>query len=196
VTPEWTLLYYILDQIITDCDPGDIFVVRNVANLVPPYSPDPGHHGTSAALEYAVKVLKVENVIVLGHSHCGGIKALLASQSEGAFEFLESWMSIARKAKEKISRYYQGQPIEKQERACEQASVLQSLDHLVTYPWIADKLEKGNLQIVGWYFDFDTGDLLAYNSETDTFETISEVTSPLRPKGLSISKRLVINEQI
>ena len=104
--------------IITDCDPGDIFIVRNVANLVPPYKPDEHHHGTSAALEYAVKVLAVQNIIVLGHSNCGGIKAMMEGVGIDQFEFISSWMSIAQRAKEKTIQYYSHLKKDAQQRTC------------------------------------------------------------------------------
>ena len=87
---------------ITGSDPGDLFIVRNVANLVAPYAPDKGHHGVSAAIEYAVKVLKVENIVVLGHVQCGGIRALMTmAPDEQSFEFIAPWMSIADRARDK-----------------------------------------------------------------------------------------------
>ena len=91
--------------LITNCNPGDIFVVRNVANIVPTYNVDHGHHGTSSAIEYAVKVLKVENIIVLGHSKCGGIRALMENTTE-EFEFLKDWVDIVGKAKVKTTTKY------------------------------------------------------------------------------------------
>ncbi|KAJ3346706.1 hypothetical protein HDU91_006968 [Kappamyces sp. JEL0680] len=173
--------------IITDCDPGDIFVVRNVANLVAPYSQDAGHHGTASALEYAVKVLKVENIVVLGHSKCGGIAALL-SQQTGDLEFVGPWMSIASKAREKTLKYYGDKPLPAQQKACgkrlgltaEHASIMQSLENLVSYPFIHSRLKDGTLTLNGWYFDFESGDLMAYNPNSSVFEAIADVGSPIR----------------
>ena len=91
---------------ITNCNPGDIFVVRNVANIVPVYNLDHSHHGTSSAIEYAVKVLNVENIIVLGHSKCGGIRALMNNETE-KFEFLKDWVEIVIRAKEKTMTKYE-----------------------------------------------------------------------------------------
>jgi carbonic anhydrase len=89
--------------IITDCDPGDLFVVRNVANLVAPYNPDKSYHGVSAALEFAVKGLKVQNIIIMGHTKCGGIEALMRGICDsGETEFIGNWMRIAQRAKEKV----------------------------------------------------------------------------------------------
>ncbi|KNC96653.1 uncharacterized protein SPPG_07866 [Spizellomyces punctatus DAOM BR117] len=159
--------------IITDCDPGDLFVIRNVANLIPPYSPndDQTLHGTSAAMEFAVKGLKVENIIVMGHTQCGGISALLKGHVAG-YEFIESWMKIAQQAKETALKNFANMDHEVQARACEHASILCSLENLVTYPWIRDRLATGEISINGWYFDFKSGDLLAYNPETNAFESL------------------------
>ncbi|KAI8901274.1 carbonic anhydrase [Globomyces pollinis-pini] len=158
--------------IITDCDPGDIFVVRNVANLVAPHKVDFGYHGTASALEYAVRVLQVENIIILGHSHCGGIELLMQSDDAPEFEYLGHWMSMGKAAKDKTLRFYSDQPRDVQNRACEKASILQSLENCVSYPWIHEKLKDGSLSLTGWYFDFDTGKLLGYNSEKSTFESL------------------------
>lgn len=163
--------------IVTDCDPGDLFVVRNVANLVAPYegAHTHGYHGVSAALEYAVKALKVENIIVMGHSKCGGIDALMrgvVGNETETFDFLQPWMSIAQKAKEKTLKNFGTQSPETQQRACEQASILLSLENLLSYPWILHRLKDEVLTINGWYFDFEKGELLAFNPEINTFESL------------------------
>ncbi|KAJ3000320.1 hypothetical protein HDV02_006127 [Globomyces sp. JEL0801] len=160
--------------IITDCAPGDFFVVRNVANLVAPYQLDAGYHGTASALEYAVRALKVENIIVLGHSKCGGIAGLM-SGATGDFDFVGPWVNIAKRAKEKTLQYFGDQSEEVQNRACEEASILCSLENLTTYPWIMSKLQDNSLTLSGWYFDFETGNLLAFNPETASFEPIEEI---------------------
>ncbi|KAJ3000323.1 hypothetical protein HDV02_006130 [Globomyces sp. JEL0801] len=103
--------------IITDCDPGDFFVVRNVANLVAPYELDAGYHGTASALEYAVRALNVENIVVMGHSKCGGIAGLM-SGATGDFDFVGPWVSIAQRAKDKTLKAFADQPVEVQNRAC------------------------------------------------------------------------------
>ncbi|KAJ3315905.1 hypothetical protein HDV04_000112 [Boothiomyces sp. JEL0838] len=184
--------------IITDCDPGDIFVVRNVANLVAPYKPgnftEKGHHGTASALEYAVKVLKVESIVILGHSKCGGIDALMRDTAHN-FEFLGPWVDIGQKAKEKTLKYYSGKPLEIQIRACEKASILQSLENLLSYPWIVDRLRQGIISINGWYFDFETGRLSAYDPDTCQFELLDTEKAEERLRQLSTRKSEVENFQ-
>nr|KAJ3421019.1 hypothetical protein HK105_004698 [Polyrhizophydium stewartii] len=166
--------------LLTGSDPGDLFVIRNVANLVMPYCSDAGIHGVAAALEFAVLVLGVENIIVLGHSKCGGINALLRGVPPN-FEFISPWMSIAQRAKEKTLKYFGDRSEEEQQRACEHASILQSIENLITYPWLRERLEKGQLNVTGWYFDFETGDLLGYNPETLAFERLVSEDSGQSP---------------
>ena len=159
--------------ILTDCRPGDLFVVRNVANLVPPYEPDAQYHGVSSAIEYAVRVLQVEHVIVMGHSHCGGINALMQSTAQSpASEFIDHWVDIARPAKEKVLQELADKPCDKQARACEQASVMISLENLLTFPWLAERVQAETLALHGWYFDLESGQMLAYHPESGEFEKL------------------------
>ncbi len=149
-------------------EPGDIFMVRNVANIVPPYTPDGDHHGTSAALEFAVQVLEVENIVVMGHAKCGGIGALV-SQQKNALDFVASWMTIAQSAYETAVAVTQD-PI-KLQRLCELEAVKVSLNNLLTFPWIKSRVDSGKLQIHGWYFDLETGTLHRLNS-SGAFEPV------------------------
>ncbi|KAI8901266.1 carbonic anhydrase [Globomyces pollinis-pini] len=160
--------------IITDCDPGDFFVVRNVANLVAPYELDAGYHGTASALEYAVRALNVENIVVMGHSKCGGIAGLM-SGATGDFDFVGPWVSIAQRAKDKTLKAFADQPVEVQNRACEEASILCSLENLTTYPWVMSRLKENKLTLSGWYFDFENGTLSAYNQASNKFESVAEI---------------------
>jgi carbonic anhydrase len=153
-------------------EPGDIFVVRNVANLVPPYENAPGRHGVSAALEYAVKVLKVEHVIVLGHSFCGGIQALMTPDREGLGEFIAPWVKIAEAALNEVTTKLPDKDDSVRQRACEQASVLVSLENLLTFPWLWERVMTGSVYLHGWYFDMQKGELLSYLPETGTFEPL------------------------
>jgi len=162
-------------SIITDSSPGDLFVIRNVANLVPPYEPDAGYHGVSAALEYAVCQLKVEHVIVLGHSQCGGIDSLMnACCEQGAGEFIGRWVGLASPAKAQVLKELAGKSPELQARACEQAAILLSLDNLLTFPWVLQRVEQGELFLHGWYFDIQSGELLRYNPKGENYEPLVE----------------------
>jgi carbonic anhydrase len=160
--------------ILTDCDPGDLFTIRNVANLVPPCE-DGGHfHGTSAALEFAVNSLEVENIIVMGHANCGGINALWHDDGSTQSQFINSWVSIAQPAKESVLQALPTATLQKQIKTCEQQAVLVSLENLLTFPCIRKRVEGGSLRLHGWYFDIPAGDLLSYDPATEQFELVSE----------------------
>lgn len=157
--------------ILTNCSPGDIFTVRNVANLVPPYEENGGLHGVSAALEFAVCHLEVEHIIVLGHSRCGGISALMAGDCgcKGG-GFISRWMSIATSAREQVLAELPGKDPQLQQRAAEQAAILLSLENLHSFPWIDERVAAGSLSLHGWYFDLTAGELMEYSPTLGTFE--------------------------
>jgi carbonic anhydrase len=157
-------------ETIFDCGPGELFVVRNVANLVPPYKPDGEYHGTSAALEFAVQSLKVDNIVVLGHGRCGGIAASLDQNaiplSPG--DFIGSWMNLVKPAAEVISANTLLTASERQ-RAMERVSIRFSLQNLRTFPCISILEGKGRLTLHGAWFDISTGELSIMNAETGDF---------------------------
>lgn len=155
--------------LLTGSDPGDMFVVRNIANLVPPCTQD-ASPGVSSAIEFAVCNLEVERVIVLGHAHCGGIRALLSPpQHEPETNFVERWMRIAEPVRRSVMRDLAHKTSAEQHKACELASILHSLDNLLTYPWLKRRAEEGKLKLHGWYFDIETGALLAYSPRQHEF---------------------------
>ena len=168
--------------ILTGADPGDMFVVRNVANLVSPYMPGGNFASEPAALEFAVQSLEVEHVIVLGHAQCGGIRALM-SDTRPDGEFVGKWVSIAQRARERVHAELSSKSPDLQTRACEQAALLISLENLMTYPWIARRVEAGALHLHGWYFDIAEGSLLRYNPANCAFEPINGGSS-----GTSLDK--------
>lgn len=156
--------------ILTGCAPGELFVVRNVANLVPPCELDSQHHGVSAALEYAVCHLEVEHIIILGHSGCGGINALMHGITNGRpAEFIGPWVKIAERGRERVMTELAGKDPEMQNRACEQAAILISLENLLTFPWIDERVKTGKLLLHGWYFDISIGQLYSYSPESTAF---------------------------
>ncbi|HWJ93549.1 MAG TPA: carbonic anhydrase [Telluria sp.] len=153
--------------LLTDSAPGDMFVVRNIANLVPPCTPD-APPGVSSAIEFAVCNLEVERVIVLGHAKCGGIGALLnPRQLAPETDFVGRWMKIAEPVRRRVESEHCDH--DERRRACEQASILNSLDNLLTYPWIAQRVEQGVLKLHGWYFDMENGSLMAYSARQQRF---------------------------
>ncbi len=157
--------------LLMGAEPGDVFVVRNVANLVPPYEPGGGFASVPAALEFAVLSLQVEHVIVLGHAQCGGINALMNETSNGG-EFIGKWVGIAQRARERVLAELPAKPPALQARACEQAAILVSLENLMTYPWIAERVAAGAMYLHGWYFDIAEGSLLYYAAARNAFEPI------------------------
>jgi len=158
--------------LILDCAPGDLFVVRNVANLVPPFENQGSFHGTSAALEFGVQNLKVQHIIVLGHAQCGGIKELLDGGVSGEDSFIAEWMGIADDAREMIDEKYSNADSAIRSRACEQQAILVSLNNLKTFSWIREGVESNCLTLHGWYFDIERGELLGYNPENAKFEML------------------------
>jgi carbonic anhydrase len=159
---------------LTGADPGDLFVVRNVANLVPPYRHESEAPGIRGAIEFAVKALGVEHIIVLGHSHCGGIQALMDGEgiTQNRYEFIGAWVNIVKRARERVLRELPHKPRAVQARACEQAAILISLDNLLSFPWIRERVDKNTLALHGWHFDIDTGELLEYSAETAAFGSL------------------------
>ncbi len=162
--------------LLTDCNPGDIFVIRNVANLVPPYEPNTGlHHGVSAALEYAVNVLEVEHIIILGHSDCGGIRALMRrNRGESCGEFLRTWLDLLEPAREMVNATLADASEETRHRACEEAALLLGLENLLTFPWIRRRSEEGKLSLHAWYFHLGRGRLYAFDRDHNHFVPLRE----------------------
>lgn len=160
--------------ILTQSKPGDLFSVRNVAAMVPAYDCDGHAHGTSAAIEYAVTALKVKHIIVLGHALCGGIRALAESPEnlETENNLISRWISISKEARDAVRSIMPGLPIDEKSRYLEQASILVSMQNLLTFPSVKDAVEKGALDIHGWYFDMPNGKLLAYDSDVKKYRSI------------------------
>ncbi|MDP3173336.1 MAG: carbonic anhydrase [Phenylobacterium sp.] len=143
-------------QMILGARPGELFVVRNVTNLVPPHEHDEAHHGTSAAIEFAVRVLDVGRILVLGHGMCGGVKMLLDDPPPVGFDFATRWMDLAKDAK---SMTADCDTPEDRHKACEEATVRLSLENLLTFPWVVEGVSASRLSIHGGYFDIRHGTL-------------------------------------
>jgi carbonic anhydrase len=172
-------------EVIFDAHPGELFVVRNVANLVPPYAPTGFTHGVSAALEFAVQELKVKYIIVLGHSRCGGIRAFVDHKDRpAAGDFIDKWMSLIAPAAKSLA---DGGNLSRSDylSRLEQASVVTTLDNLMSFPWIRSRVEEKQLQLLGAYFFVGTGELQVYDPLRGSFAPIDASTlaqsSPARP---------------
>jgi carbonic anhydrase len=154
-------------------EPGDLFVVRNVANLVPPHNPDHSHHGTSAAVEYAVKVLKVAHIVIMGHSNCGGVHAChdmcagLAPDLEANASFIGRWMDMLRPAYDAVAASTPDP--EARKAALEREAMLTSLRNLLTFPFVAEAVGAGSLTLHGCFLDIGTGGMSVYDAERDVF---------------------------
>jgi carbonic anhydrase len=157
---------------IFDVNPGEIFVVRNVAALVPEFETSPGHHGVSAALEFAVQVLKVREIVVMGHGMCGGCQAALTQEMRGAEPgeggFIADWISMLDDARDRIAGRY-GTHGREAERAMEMAAVKVSLDNLRSFPCIASKEKRHELTLTGAYFAISDGELHLLNERSGRF---------------------------
>ncbi len=157
---------------IFDVDPGEIFVVRNVAALVPPFETTPGYHGVSAAVEFAVQILEVRQVVVMGHGRCGGCKAALtqdyALAAPGEGGFVANWINLLSEARGPVAQKH-GTVGREAELAMEFAAVRQSLANLRTFPWVTDKEKSGALKLRGAHFSIQEGVLYSLDESTGEF---------------------------
>jgi carbonic anhydrase len=157
-------------EVIFDSGPGELFVLRNVANLVPPFQPDSGQHGTSAAIEFAVQQLKIANIVVMGHGRCGGIRAALATDSVplAQGDFIGKWMGMITEVSEQVAGYTFLTQTER-ETALERLSVRNSIKNLRTFPYIQSREAEGKLTLHGAWFDVSTAELWLMDPEAGDF---------------------------
>jgi carbonic anhydrase len=161
-------------EVIFDAGPGELFVMRNIANLVPVYQPDANAHGVSAALEYAVQVLRVKHIVVLGHAQCGGIRAFIdnaAPLSPG--DFIGKWMSMFVKPGEKVEQR-ERETMQDFTTRIEKAAVFRSLENLMTFPFVRTAIERGELQLHGAYFGVAEGSLFVLDQTAKEFHSVRE----------------------
>jgi carbonic anhydrase len=158
-------------EVIFDARPGELFVVRNVANIVPPYAPDGQAHGVSAALEFGVGALRVKHIVVLGHARCGGVKAFAeAAPPLSPGDFIGKWMKLMAPAAEKTPRG-DASPADYLTRL-EQANIANSLDNLMSFPHLAKLIEKGKIAVHGAYFGVATGELSVLDRASGAFRSV------------------------
>jgi carbonic anhydrase len=184
----------VVAELITQSKPGDLFVIKNIGNIVPPADPEGACSSTGAGIEFAVEVLGVTDIVVCGHSQCGAIAALMEGDGEGVRDFNEipanpnlphvrKWISLARPVREVIERDYKhlkGKP--ERIRAAEEENVLFSIERLQEYPCVSKRLRDGSLRLHAWFFKISTAELFAYDPEQRQFQLITEV-----PNGGSAS---------
>ena len=157
--------------IITRSSAGDMMVIRNIANLVPPYALESHFQETQAALEFAVSYLQLEHIIVLGHSRCGGVRSLLTRLLDdmGPDSPLDSWMSVAEPSARQVLNTMPAVGLDEQACACSRLAVQASLENLAHYPGVAQRLLSKQLQLHGWYFNLSSGELQAYDAASGEF---------------------------
>ena len=158
-------------ETIFDCGPGEVFVLRNVANLVPPFEPDGGQHGTSAGIEFAVQVLNVKNIVVMGHGRCGGIAAALAPEAEplAPGDFIGKWLGLLDPVTQQFGDNTLLTTGERQ-TMLERISIRNSVRNLRSFPYVSALEEKGDLAVHGAWFDIKTGELWVLNDASGDFE--------------------------
>jgi carbonic anhydrase len=164
----------IIPSMITKTLPGELFVVRNIANIVPIYRKANEYLSTTSAIEYAVNVLKVENIVVCGHSNCGGCASLyLEDKKFKNLPHTKKWLELSNKVREKVIREIPEKDESAREWLTEQINVVEQIKHLLTYPFIKERYKDGTLKIYGWHYIIETGEIYNYNKEKGQFEIIN-----------------------
>ncbi|BAF69443.1 carbonic anhydrase [Nitratiruptor sp. SB155-2] len=163
----------VVPDLITGAKPGDLFIFRNVGNFIPPFKPDADFHGTAAAIEYAVSVLNVQDIVVVGHSHCGACASLYQElpQSEELIH-TKTWLQLGKLAKEAAIAEVGKEDKEALLRATERFNVIVQLANLLTYPAVLRRLEEGSLFVHGWYYKIESGEIEYFDEEEERFKPI------------------------
>jgi len=164
-------------EVIFDAGPGELFVVRNVANLVPVYEPDGGAHGISAALEYAVNVLRIKHIVVLGHAQCGGIRAFIDKiEPLSPGDFIGRWMQMFIKPGEVVEQR-DHETMQQFTVRIEKAAIFRSLENLMTFPFVKERVQKGEMDLHGAYFGVAEGTLFVLDKATKEFKSARSVAA-------------------
>jgi len=169
----------VVPNLITQSEPGDLFVMRNIGNFVPPFKPDVDFHGTAAAIEYAVSILKVTDIIVCGHSHCGAIKGVYQRDELDKEELIHvhKWLELGLNAKKVVemseNEHNLNLTMEKKLTLTEKISVVFSLNNLLTYPEVEEKVRVGELFLRGWYYRIEDGEIEYYDDEKSEFSPLN-----------------------
>lgn len=164
-------------NLVTQTNPGDLFIIRNAGNIVPPNTRTAG--GVTASIEYAVAVLGVEHIVICGHTHCGAMHGALNPEGLDGLPHVRDWLELSRAAVEVVKHSHDGPLGKEHVRAVTEQNVLLQLAHLRTHPVVAARLSTDRLQIHGWMYEIETGDLLAYDGNSRTFEALDKVYAAL-----------------
>ena len=164
----------VVPDIIAQTMPGELFVVRNIANMVPPYNENSySFRCTASIIEYAVEILEVENIVICGHSNCGGCKALYYSDEKlNSLPNVKQWLKLGESIKKRVLG--KNLSIEEREFQTEQLNIVQQLENILTYPFVEERVDSGKIKLYGWYYVIETGDVFNYNFDKKEFELISK----------------------
>jgi len=162
----------IVPNLITKTLPGELFVIRNIANLVPPYRTSDEFLATTSAIEYSVKILNVSTILICGHSNCGGCNALYMDEARGdEIPHTRKWLELAKNVRSKMLKLKIADPAVR-EWMTEQLNIVEQMNHLLSYPYIREKYNKGELNILGWYYIIGTGEVFNYQKNENKFVKI------------------------
>lgn len=165
----------VMPAMITGSKPGDLFIVRNIGNFVAPYNPKSDYHATASAIEYAVSILEVSDIIVCGHSHCGAIAALFKDIKQTPENIhTVKWLELGKEAKKVGLLAYRDADQDTMLRYTERISVVYQLDNLLTYPAVKRKVEEGTLYLHGWHYDIENGHIDYYDDENYEFKALTQ----------------------
>jgi carbonic anhydrase len=164
----------VVPDVIAQTMPGELFVVRNIGNMVPPFNENSySFRCTASIIEYAVNMLEVDNIVICGHSNCGGCKALFYPQEKlNKLPSVKEWLKLGEEVKNIVLQ--KDLSPEEREFEVEQLNVVKQLENLLTYPFVEEKVENGKLNLYGWYYVIETGDVFNYNFDTKEFEIIEK----------------------
>ena len=171
-------------NLFTQTDPGELFILRNIGNIVPPFSPSTADGGTAAAIEFAVAALNVEYIVVCGHSHCGAMKGLLQPESVAEMPSVKGWLAHAESAREIVRQNYSELNDDTRMNVLVQENVLVQLENLRTHPSVAVRLSRGDLRLFGWVYKIETGEVFAYHADEGQFVSLLE-TPVIPQEGLA-----------
>jgi len=167
----------VIPDLIVQSNPGDLFVIRNVGNFVPPFKPDEDFHATASGIEYAVSVLEVEDIIICGHTHCGACNHLYETMEDDSLVHTKKWLELGESAKKSAILALGVQaPKEDLLRLTEKLSVINQIENILTYPSVAKRFESGKLSIHGWHYDMETGKIEYYDAESYQFMPLENIT--------------------
>jgi len=167
----------VIPDLMIQSNPGDLFVIRNVGNFVPPYKPDEDFHATASGIEYAVSVLKVQEIIICGHTHCGACSSLYEELDDPSLIHTKKWLELGKSAKTSaILSLGSDAPKEELLRLTEKLSIMKQIDNILTYPIVKAGFENYTLAIHGWYYDIETGDIDYYNADSCEFLPLKDLS--------------------